>query len=118
MSFLTQQEKMLGPCPRKRLGFSEDFGSAYFGFSFFGLHNPFSGTYQKVYIYGESLFVKNPIYFLTDRPSSGQIALRYQFRRAVKGWQSLTQEQKNVYNMRSKGKNYSGYNLYISEHML
>jgi hypothetical protein len=39
------------------------------------------------------------------------------FASAVAGWQSLTSEQKSVYNERAKGKVLSGYNLYISEYM-
>ena len=47
-----------------------------------------------------------------------QQANRQKYADGVLGWQSLTDEQKKVYNDNVKGRCLSGYNLYIKEYLL
>jgi len=49
--------------------------------------------------------------------TDAQQARREKFAAAVAAWQSLTPEQKEVYNKKAMRKNMSGYNLYLSEYM-
>ncbi len=51
------------------------------------------------------------------RPSTAQLQQNYFFGVASDAWRELTQEQKEVYNLRAKGLVMTGYNLYIQENI-
>jgi len=48
-------------------------------------------------------------------PSSLQEEKRTIYGQATESWQALSNNQKSVYNESAKGKNYSGFNLFIKE---
>lgn len=76
------------------------------------------GIYQRRKIYGKKYNVKYDFYDYVISHSAAITAYREKFASAVAGWQSLTSEQKEVYNQRAKYLDMFGFNLYIREYML
>jgi len=110
-------------CPagivRGRLGRPNPYGKQTHGRSLYGIGHATNGEYQRLHALDGGVYTHKRQFYpyvITHKP--GQDALRVKFRAAVAGWQSLTLEQRAVYNERVKRKNYSGYNLYIREYML
>lgn len=112
-----QKIKIIGAQPRKRLGFSQDYGLAYFGFCLLGDNNMFSGTYQKHYVWNKPYFIKKRIYYPVYKRTKLQGIQRNKFSRSIARWHEMLEAKRNIYNERAKGKNLSGYNLFISEYM-
>ena len=50
-------------------------------------------------------------------PNSSQQEKRATYGVAVGDWQNLTSDQKAVYDARAKGKNFSGWNLFLKEYI-
>ena len=76
-----------------------------------------SGVYQMRRRKHGLICVVEKYYEPSDQTQPKKVARQIVFAAAVAGWQSLTQEQKNQYNIRSYGKRYFGYNLYIKEYL-
>jgi hypothetical protein len=70
--------------------------------------------YGKSYSY-KFYYPGSKKYFI---PSTEQIQNRKTYRSAVAAWNSLSENEKNIYRKRSKGKNYSGYNLFVKEYLV
>jgi hypothetical protein len=58
------------------------------------------------------------LYSPRNPQSEAQQANRAKITAAVLSWKNLTNEQKEVYNIRAEGKPFSGYNLFIKEYLL
>lgn len=57
-------------------------------------------------------------YFMPRNPDTlSQRNVRNSFANAVKSWQALTAEERFKYLRKARGRNLSGYNLFISEYM-
>jgi len=107
MAVVEPAKNIIGPFVRKKLGKKLDPDPK----NIIGIYRVRSGTEG---IYCEKMDFYEP----TNPQTVEQQANRQKFSTAVAGWQALTEEQQASYNIRAKYKNYSGYNLYIREHML
>lgn len=76
-----------------------------------------SGIYQMPEYLPPNFCRRIDFYDYVITHTEAQQIQREKFADAVAGWQSLTAEQKKVYNERAIGKPMSGYNLYLSEYM-
>lgn len=76
------------------------------------------GIYRMTKVKDRRVCQRLPYYEPTNPQTAEQQAWRANFANAVAAWQNLTEEQKDVYNEKAKGKNYSGYNLFLSQFLL
>lgn len=75
------------------------------------------GIYRVRHRWGKVIQEKLPFYVPTNPQTVPQQANRQKMTNGVAAWQALTDEQKAVYNENAKGKNLSGYNLFLSEYL-
>jgi hypothetical protein len=118
MPTLTQQEKILGPQPHKRLGLSFGCGSAFCGFTRCGFENIFGGIYAKHYIWGKPVYLKRHFHWPKYARNEAQDISRTKFAEAVSLWHTLTTEQKNEYRILAKKRRITGFNFFISQYLL
>lgn len=117
MAFLTKNQRLLGPKMTKRLGFSVDYGTAFFGFTEFGRENEFAGIYQKYYTLKGIQQVHKLMYWPTNPQSVPQQANRSIFASGVSAWQALSAPDKKIYNDRAYRLKIGGYHLFLREWM-
>jgi hypothetical protein len=132
-------DKFISVIPRKRFGIFCKYGTSQYGFSKYGDNDiyfirtcygvaiygfdifadviPLSGIYRTDNVTGETKVYREPYYITRNPRTSAQQAQRQKFGNAVRAWQALTQNDKNVYNTRAKYKPYSGYNLFLKEYL-
>jgi len=82
------------------------------------LHEPAAGGALPSGPMRRSVIVREDFYITKNPRTVSQQANRSKFADAVAGWQGLTSEQKEVYNLKIKGRHYSGYNAYLKEYLL
>lgn len=102
---------------RKILGRPNGLGQYFVGSSFLGEDIPFAGVYQKRPRKTGQIFVKMKFSIANDPRTSLQISQREKFANAVFSWQSLTSEQKHVYNQLQYPPRMTGFNRYIRSYM-
>lgn len=107
MAILTGAENAIGNQIRKKMGHVD-------------LPDPkgFYGIYRVRHRWGKVIQEKLPFYVPTNPRTEAQQTHRQKLTNAVVAWQSLTEEQQEVYNEKVEGKQMSGYNLFISEYLL
>ena len=93
------------------------FGQRNFGDFKYPGENPCYGVYRTTKGADGKITIKQKFYIPSNPKTEIQQANRSKFADAVAGWQGLTTEQKAEYNKRVAHKNFSGYNLYISEYL-
>lgn len=110
---------------RKRMGLPNGFGWIMFGWSQFGDDNYWQGVYQQrrnrrydgfghfVPTSGPRNFIMKPTWPVQPA-SSLRDAQQLKFRNAVTAWQSLTLDQKKVYNTIATKKSRQGYQYFLS----
>lgn len=76
------------------------------------------GIYRVRHRWGKVIQEKLPFYTPTNPQTGPQQANRQKMTDGVAAWKLLTPEQKEAYNVKAKYKNYSGYNLFLSEYLL
>jgi len=76
------------------------------------------GIYQMMPINGKRVCIRRDFYEYVITHTPAQQARREKFAAAVAGWQSLTDEEKSVYNKKASGKPMSGYNWFLRNFML
>jgi len=76
------------------------------------------GIYQRDTKTKHQRIKKESFYIPANPQTETQQANRNKFIAALTAWHALTDEQKEVYNRRSKGKSLTGYNLYVKQYML
>ena len=97
------------------IGFNAGCGKARCGYSRAGDSYAFGGVYQKV-IKKNGKFLISRRYFRPTNPRTiPQQARRAVFASGVVHWQSLTSEQKSVYNEKAKKFRFEGFNLFMRE---
>ena len=114
-------EKMNGNCyyGQEPLKVTEDeYGAIYFGSRFYGDSRTYEGIYQTRHYKGGKYTVQEKFYSPTETLARTSDPNRITFRNAVLAWQALTLEEKKVYNIKSYGKNMSGYNLFLHEYLI
>jgi len=77
----------------------------------------YSGIYQMPRYSGKRVCRRIDFYEYVITHTEAQQERREKFAAAILEWQGLTAEQKKVYNQRSIGQHFSGYNLFIREYM-
>jgi hypothetical protein len=139
MADLQCPEKLFSTLPKKRFGRFNQYGISQLGFSVFGdtdifySYSNFGASRFGVDHYGDLILLSGIYqtrhslkglvsvrlsYYITKNPRyEDQQTNRGKMADAVAGWQALTTEQKSVYNERVKGKNLSGYNLFLREYL-
>jgi len=133
-------DKLFSVMPTKRFGVFSKFGTSQCGFTNYGdddiVFNEqgygvatfgntiyanikiLSGIYRRYSLTGKQKIIRNR-YFITGNPRTAlQQANRQKYAAAVLAWQSLTDEQKAVYNARCRFLRLSGYNLFIKNYLL
>jgi len=95
----------------------QPFGSCILGDSFYGDYLLLSGIYQgRKFIKGRGTIRER--YYVPKNPrTENQMIPRNKFAAAVLAWQSLTDNEKSLYNEKARNLNKSGYNVYIAEYM-
>ena len=93
------------------------FGFNEYGNSKYGEDNTRWGVYQKRSENGKSFYVRMPFMTPTNPKTATQQNWRQVFTDGVIAWQSLTNEQKQVYNKRASKLHMTGYNLFLKEYL-
>jgi len=120
---------LLSNTAQKSIGGFCEFGCSMYGKTYYGKEPvviefedgkilEISGVYQKRKSKKGTFIVKERFYFPKNPRTESQQAVRQNIRNAVVFWQDLTSNEKAQYNERAKGKNFSGYNLFIREYIL
>lgn len=115
MADLTTLQKTLLVRPRKRLGFSHSFGTAFFGYTRFGEQNEIAGIYRYLNSSGQRKHIREGFYWPTNPRTVGQQAWRGVFTDGAVHWASLTPLEKGEYNERAKPLHMTGYHLHQRE---
>jgi len=129
MTKLTGLKKLYSGTARRKFGPRCEFGCFQPGKVYFGAEPivvnmgkygdvELSGIYQKKYKNGKPFYIHERYYVPKDNKTEVQLAQRQAVRDGVLSWQSLTNEQKVVYNERAKGTARSGYNIFMKEYLL
>lgn len=122
-------EKLLSVTPAKRFGRFRIYGTGQFGFSVYGEEDIYfqppgrdpillSGIYRRDNVTGKVKYYRSPYYIVGNPRTELQQANRQKYADGVLAWQNLTDEQKIPYNIKSKGKHMSGYNVFLKEYLL
>jgi len=117
MVILTGGSRLVGHEPRKKLGFSQDYGHALFGYVEFGADNPYAGIYRKYTNDKKNHLIKMRHYVPSYSSSPAIVASRISFASAISAWRALSAPDKEFYETWGKKYKMSGYNKYISEYM-
>lgn len=80
--------------------------------------SPYRGIYQMRHCKIGYVPIKMKFYEPYNPQTEPQQTNRQKLADAVAAWQSLTTEQKRVYNKNAVGQRFTGYNLFIREYML
>jgi len=78
----------------------------------------FRGIYQTQITSKGRITRKLKLYAPANPQTEAQQANRAKITAAVLAWQGLTDEQKAIYNERAIGKPFTGYNIFVKEHLL
>ena len=122
-------EKLLSILPSKRFGKHRCYGRGMYAFSDYGADEivcfpdrdepvEFSGIYRRDNVTGKVKHYREPYMIPYNRRTEAQQAQRQKYADGVAAWKVLTQEEKNQYNIKAKGKHMSGYNLFLREYLL
>lgn len=118
MVIITPSESKVGIGIRGNINAPSTYGIRKYGAFDYGAGADTFGIYRVRHRWGKIIQEKMPYYVPTNPQTGAQQANRQKIANAVALWQTLTDEQKEVYNEKAKGKDYSGYNLYLSEYLL
>lgn len=84
-------------------------------------YNEVAGIYQVRHRNGRAYSIKEKFYFPGSvnpyTPSAAQLACRAKFAAGVSAWQSLTDEQKAVYNIKGSKKGLPGFNVFLTKYL-
>ena len=94
------------------------YGASAYGKTRYESNDGFPGIYQQRKCKEGKLTILMKFYEPTNPQTVIQQANRTKLANGVIAWQSLTDNQKAIYNNRAKGKPLTGYNLFIKEYMI
>lgn len=117
MVILTGASRLIGHEPKKKLGFSQDYGHALFGYCEFGADNRWAGIYRKYTNDKKNYLIKMRHYVPSYSSSLAIVASRTEFANAIIAWRALDSDTKLYYEKWGRKYKMSGYNKYISEYM-
>jgi hypothetical protein len=115
MTIVNKFEALISLNARGKFGYSKLYGTAFFGASLFGFDSPYPGIYQqKVTVKGKK--TSRMIHYWPSNPRTvQQQAWRDVFKSGKTAWDSLTTDQKKLYNKRGHKIKLTGYNLFMRE---
>lgn len=102
---------------RRIVGKPNGLGQHFIGVTSLGDDSPYAGVYQKRPRKGGQIFVRMKFHYPNDPKTTAQITQRTKFANAISSWQSLTLEEKNVYNRLQYPPRMTGFNRYIRLYM-
>ncbi len=136
MTIANEAKIVVGEAFWKRFGFSQDFGTGFFGFAFYGADwsalggigfgglrygdNSYGegytipGTYQRHKGRNGTTYARHRFSWSSNPRTVLQQANRMKMRDAVLAWQALTSDQKAKWKERALNRNMNGYNLFYS----
>lgn len=118
MVVITGIKEGVGMKIRKGIVASSAYGVGNYAAFHYAAGAKFHGIYRVRHRWGKVIQEKMDFYVPTNPQLPDQQANRQKLTDAVVAWQALTPEQKAVYNKNAIGKGISGYNLFLSEHLL
>ena len=117
MVILSGKFRLIGHQPRKKLGFSQDYGQAMYGYCEFGADNPWAGIYRKYTNDKKNYLIKMIHYVPSYSHSVAIVASRLEFAAARVAYRALTDVRKRYFHKWGARFRMSGYNKFISEYM-
>lgn len=102
---------------RRIFGKPNGLGQHFLGVTSLGDSDNFAGVYQKRPRKNGQMFVKMKFSVPHDPQTTAQITQRTKFANSIIAWQSLTTEQKNVYNALQYPLHMTGFNRFIRLYM-
>ena len=102
---------------RGRLGRPNELGEVWCGGSEIGEYFPLAGLYRKIHHEGEQKFQRMKFYSTAGPRTVPQQANRSKLALGVSAWQSLTEEEKTVWNRKKTPRFMSGYNRFLRDYM-
>ncbi len=111
-------DKIISHYAKKRFGFSQEYGTAHFGYVELGRYNPWAGIYSHYRTRKGRPYVRKAFYWPVNPKTPAQVVCQDKMAAAVAAWQALTVPEKQVYNDRVRRRRMTGFNLYIKEFML
>lgn len=106
-----------------------EYGVGSYGETEYGDVLDFAGIYQirhhrtKFLVKGEKetgeLYIRKSKFYIPSNPKTeSQQSRRSIFADGVSGWQSLSEDEKNIYRKKAEGLRMSGFNFYMREYLL
>lgn len=118
MTIVNPGEISLADIPKKKLGPRTGYGVGHYGVRQYGEDDPNQGIYQTRKGKKSQIIVKEKFYVPTNPNTEAQQIVREKMAEGVRGWQNLTEEDKEWYNNKARGKRFSGFNLFIKKALL
>jgi len=129
MAELIGVEKLASLAVAKRIGKHRFYGRAMFAYSIFGEEDeyiendrgqkvPTTGIFWRNSYKNKLRYYKLSYYSPKNPRTTAQQSNRAKMTAAVAEWQSLTADEKKLYNKKAIGKRMSGYNLFLKEYLL
>jgi hypothetical protein len=94
-----------------------EYGYRTFGRVIFGTDDIRAGIYQRRHNKGKVVYARLKFYNPANPKTVPQQANRTKFAQGMQAWVNLTQNQKDVYNERSKTYGLHGVNLFLKEYL-
>lgn len=101
----------------KRLGFVNELGSSFCGFTYNGDFSDWFGLYQKYNNYGRKGYVNKLMHWPFNPQSVAQTSRRAIFADGMAEWATLTEDQKAFWHRRSKNMKRRGRDTFISDYL-
>ena len=117
MVLVNPTDNLIACQTRQKLGLAYGYGGAWYGKSKYGYHDLRAGIYRVISIKGHQKNQKMKFYRPPNPSSELQITWQEKYAAGVLAWQSLTAEQKAVYNKRAIGLSFFGYHLFLREYL-
>lgn len=111
-------QNLLSEKQQQKFGRPLWWGDNFMGYTLFGDDCPIAGVYQSRPTKAGRIIVFQGFSIPIDPRTPKQQAWRGVYASGVLAWQNLTSSEKELYNEKAKGKNFSGYNFFLREFLL
>lgn len=101
----------------QKIGKPNNYGEVVYAWSQYGDNNPVSGIWRIQHKNGKRYTQRMAFFDNRITHTIPQNARRTKFASAVSAWQAFTLDEKKVYNIKARGLNMYGYQLFISKYM-
>jgi hypothetical protein len=103
---------------RQKFGEKNEYGAIEYAEFEYGYWNPASGIYRVRHYNGKKYKERMDFFVQPITHTIPQDANRTKFKNCQLAWQALSDLEKEVYNLRARGRHMFGNNLFIREQML